>query len=334
MNYTQRRYNTNSKTIAMKKMRTAFGIILAGLVFAGFGFNTEAQNKKKSHVKVKVISDDGKKVIEMDTTINHDVFVFDSDKECKFIELDSIMKEHEEEIEKHMKVFAIKMDSLKEFNFKMDGEMEEIHLELEKVLKEKGIHLEELEHLKEAHKNRIMIIKDGDGEVIEEFIDGDGDKVKIIKKEIKGDKDGKHEVKTIVIASDSHGQPYHWKGKHAHKATVKVESIPIEDIAVLKKFGVSAKKLLNEQIDIKGIKVKIEKILEEEKLQTLMQIECDLPEGDYHLEFFNEDGKLVKEEKNIKAGSMKQEFELKEEEAPYYLILSKNNQFFGRKVVL
>ena len=102
----------------------------------------------------------------------------------------------------------------------------------------------------------------------------------------------------------------------------------------MKEFGVSSKKLLNEPLDLEDLKVKIEKIMEDEKLQTLMQIECELPEGEYHLELFNEEGETVKEEKEIKAGPMKQEMELKQEEAPYYLILSKNNQFFGRKIIL
>lgn len=319
----------------MKNANLAIRFILLGLMVISMGYQVNAQTKKKSQVKVKVITNEGEEVIEMDTTFNHDIFVWHSEKDGKYIELDSLMKCHEKDIEKHMKVMAFKMDSLNDFHFKFDGDMEKMHLELEELMKEKGIHLEEMEHLNEAHKNRIMILKGEDGDFdIGEFINEDGDEIKIIKKELRGERDGEHEVKTVIIASDSHEMPYHWKGKHAYRTKVKVESIPLEDITILKKFGVSSKKLLNEPLNLEDLKVKIEKIMEDEKLQTLMQIECELPEGEYHLELFNEEGETVKEEKEIKAGPMKQEMELKQEEAPYYLILSKNNQFFGRKIIL
>ncbi len=319
----------------MKSGKRVFGIILGAILICTASLSVNAQTNKKSQVKVKVISTEGEKVIEMDTTFTNDVFVITSGDETKVINMDSIMAVHHDEIDKHMRVMAFKMDSLNDFHIEFDGDMEKVHIEMEKLLKEKGIKLEEMEHLHEAHRNRIIIMQEGENELdIEEFITEDGDHIKIIKKEIL--EEGEHEprVKSFIIASDNHDIPMHWKEKHEHTTTVKVESIPLEDISFLKKIGLSQKKIMSEQLKIEELKVKIEKIIEDEKLQTLMHIECDLPEGSYHLEMFNQNGDKVKEDKEIKAGPMKQEFDLKEEEAPYYLILSKNNQFFGRKVVL
>lgn len=319
----------------MKSGKKVIGLILSAVLIATFSLTTTAQTKKKNQVKVKVISSEGEKVVEIDTTFNHDVFVFSSGDEAKIINLDSIMEAHHDEIDKHMRVMAFKMDSLNDFHFEMDGDMEKMHIEIEKLLKEKGIKLEEMEHLRDAHRNRIIIMQEGENEMdIEEFISEDGDHIKIIKKEIMEKGEGEPKVKSFIIASDSHDIPMHWKEKHEHKTTVSVESIPLEDIAFLKKIGLSQKKIMSEQIKVEELKVKIEKIIEDKKLQALMHIECELPEGNYHLEMFNQDGKKIKEDKNIKAGPMKQEFDLKQEEAPYYLILSKNNQFFGRKVIL
>jgi len=321
--------------MAMKKSNRVLQLILSGLLVMVFGFGINAQTKKKNEVKIKVITSEGEKVIEMDTTFNHDVFVFQSGDESKVINLDSIMEGHHKDIEKHMKVMAFKMDSLNDFHFEFDGDMEKMHAEMEKLFKEKGIEMEELAHLRNAHKNRIMIVQGEDGDVdIEQFINEDGDNIRIVKKELHGECEGDHDVKTIVIASDSHDMPLHWKEKHSHRTTVKVESIPVEDISLLKKAGVSPKKLLAEPLDIEELKVKIEKIMKDEQLQTLMHIESDLPEGNYEFQLFNHDGTKVKEEKEIKAGAMKQKLDLKEEEAPYYMILSKNNQLLGRKIIL
>lgn len=319
----------------MKSGRKALGLILTAVLIATVSITATSQSKKKSQVKVKVISSEGDKVVEMDTTFNHDVFVFSSGDKTKVINLDSIMEAHHHDIDKHMRVMAFKMDSLNEFNFDFDGNMTEIHEEMERIMKEKGIEWKEFEDMHKEHGNRIMIMQNGENEFdIEEFINEDGDHIKIIKKEIHESSDHEPGTRTYVITSDSHDKPMHWKEKHAHKTTVSVESIPLEDIAFLKKIGLSQKKIMSEQIKLEELQVKIEKIIEDEKLQTLMHIECELPEGTYHLEMFNQEGNKVKEEKEIKAGPMKQEFELKKEEAPYYLILSKNNQFFGRKVVL
>ena len=319
----------------MKSGKRVFGLILSAVIIATCSFNTTAQTKKNNQVRVKVINSEGEKVVEIDTTFNHDVYVFSSGDKTKIINLDSIMDAHHGEIDKHMRVMAFKMDSLNDFEFEFDGDMEKMHIEMEKLLKEKGIQIEELEHMHEAHRNRVIIMQEGKNEMdIEEFVNEDGDHIKIIKKEII--EEGEHEpvVKSFIIASDTHDIPMHWKEKHEHKTTVKVEAISLEDISFLKKIGLSQKKIMNEPLKIEELKVKIEKMIEDEKLQTLMHIECNLPEGNYHLEMFNQEGNKVKEDKNIKAGPMKQEFDLKKEEAPYYLILSKNNQFFGRKVVL
>ncbi|MBK3516366.1 hypothetical protein [Carboxylicivirga marina] len=319
----------------MKSGTFASKLILSGILMTSIGFGITAQTKKKNQVKIKVISSEGEKVVEMDTTFNHDVFVFQSGDETKIVNIDSIMEAHHHGMDKQMRVMAYKMDSLNDFHFEFDGDMEKMHIEMEKILKEKGIELKELEELHKAHKNRIVIMQGEDGEVdIEEFINEDGDHVKIIKKEIHDMEDHEPGVKTFIIASDSHDIPVHWKEKHEHRTTVQVESIPMEDIAFLKEIGVSAKKLTASPLELQDLKVKIEKIMEDEKLQTLMHIECELPEGSYQLEMFNQAGSKVKEKKALKAGPLKEEFDLKEEEAPYYFILSKNNQLFGRKIIL
>ncbi|MBR8534856.1 hypothetical protein KDU71_04730 [Carboxylicivirga sediminis] len=316
----------------MKKRKNALWLALIGLLIGGVSYQATAQTKKENRVKVKVVGSDGKKVVDMDTTFTHDVFVIQSGGETTVINMDSIMDANREEIDKHMKVMAFTMDSLNDFHFEFDGDMEKMHIEIEKMLKEKGI---ELENMEEMHRNHIMFLREKEGDFdINEFISEDGDVVKIIQKEIDCEVDGESGVKTIVIATDDEKMPMHWKEKHTHHMTVKVESIPMEDIPFLKKVGISSKKLTSEPLDLKDVKVKIEKIMENEKLQTLMHIECELPDGDYLLELFNQEGDKVKEKADIKAGPLKEELDLKKEEAPYYLILSKNNQLFGRKIIL
>ncbi|TRX70317.1 hypothetical protein [Carboxylicivirga sp. M1479] len=318
----------------MKNGNNSLKIVLTGIILVSMVFGAIAQTTKKNQVKVKVITSDGGKVVDMDTTFNHDVFVFQSDGNTKVINLDSIMEGHHHDMDKHMRVMAFKMDSLNDFNFEFDGDVEKMHIEMEKLLKEKGIMLEEMGHASKGG-NRMVIMQSGGAEVdIEEFINDEGDHVKIIKKEIHGDEDGKHEVKTFVIASDTHDMPMAWKEKNEYHSTVKVESIPLEDISFLNELGVSTKKLMSEPLDLNSLKVKFEKIMEDDKLQTLVHIECELPAGDFQMQLFNQEGEKVKEESDIKSGVFKQELDLKEEEAPYYYILSKNNQLFGRKIVL
>lgn len=317
----------------MKKGKTALCLILTGIITVTLSHQLTAQNQKENRVKVKVISNDGKKVVDMDTMFSHDVFVYQVNGETTVVNLDSIMEANRDEIDKHMKVLAFKMDSIDDFHFDMDADMEKMEMEIERVLKEKGIVMEEMEHMKGAHHNRVMVLKGGEHDFdIQEFMDEDGEVVKIIKKEVECGEDGKHGVKTYVITSDA--GPMHWKERAEHRTTVKVESIPMDDIAFLKKIGVSPKKLMAEPLELEKLKVKIEKIMEDETLQTLMHIECELPEGTYQMEVFNQEGQKVKEKTEIKSGPFNEELELKKEEAPYYLLLSKNNQLFGRKIVL
>jgi len=321
----------------MKKLKRVFIVQLMLVALLGAGSFTSMLNaqSKNNSVKIKVVTKEGEKVVDMDTTFTHDVMVFQYGDDTKVINVDSMVKAHTKDIDKHMRVLSLKMDSLNDFNFEFDGDMEKMHIELERLLKEKGVHMEELSCIHEKGHNRVVFIGEEDDEVdVEEYFGDDGEHVKIIRKEIIADEDGEHNVKTFVITSDSHSAPMHWKSKHTHTATVKVEAIPLEDIAFLKKAGLSSKKLMAEPINIEDIKIKVEKIMENEVVQTLLHIECELPEGSYQMEMINQEGKVVKEDKEIQAGTMKQEFELKKEEAPYYMILSKNNQMFGRKIVL
>jgi len=81
--------------------------------------------------------------------------------------------------------------------------------------------------------------------------------------------------------------------------------------------------------------VKFQKKIENELKQTVLYIDCILPDGgDYELEMIKKDGEVKNKDSNIPSGEMKKEFEVKEEEAPYYLILSNNNKIFGRKISL
>lgn len=316
----------------MKNKKHALWLVLAGLIIGSLGYQVSAQTKKENRVKVKVISSEGGKVVDMDTTFTHDVMVIQTNGDTQVINMDSIMDASRGEIDKHMKVMAFKMDSLNDFQFEFDGDMEKMHMEIEKMLKEKGIALDEL---KEKHHNRIMFLREREGDVdVEEFISEDGNMVKIIQKEMECEGDEEKGIKTIVITSDADRKPMYWNEKHSHRTTVKVESIPMEDITFLKKVGVSSKKLMNEPLEVENLKVKIEKIMENEQLQTLMHVECELPDGNYELELFNQEGSKVKEDSNIKSGPMKQELELKEEESPYYMILSGKNHLFGRKIIL
>ncbi len=275
----------------MKNGKKTLWLVLLAMFIGGLGHNLIAQTQKQSKVKVKVISSDGKKVVDMDTTFTHDVFVYTANGETKVMNLDSIMDANREEMDKHMKVFAIQMDSLNDIRFDFDRDMEEMDKEIELMLQEKGIVLEELEQMRDAHHNRVMVLQGDERDFdIQEFMDEDGDVVKIIRKEIECE--GEDGVKTIVISSDEH--PMHWTERAEHRTTVKVESIPMEDIAFLKKLGVSSKKLMAEPLELKDLKVKIEKIMENETLQTLMQIECELPDGNYQMELFNQDGKRLR----------------------------------------
>jgi hypothetical protein len=300
-------------------------------------FNMQAQKKA---VKVKVIKSGDTTEIKKDTTVVNDVVIIDVDGESKMINIDSIVQAHTKDIDKHMKVMAFHMDSLSEMNFDFDFEhgedIEKMHIEIERMLKEKGIAMEELKNFhKNSANNMIFISKDGDNTVdVETIVDEDGEHVKIITKKIHGDQlDGVEDHTTYIIKSDDK-HPMRWHSKSV-MPSIKVEAIPVDDIAFLKKAGVSSKKLLNDPLIVEDFKIKIEKKIENDLKQTLLHIECLLPsDGEYSLDMIKKDGVSKTTESKIPAGELKKEFELEKDEAPYYLILSKNNKLFGRKITL
>ncbi len=324
----------------MKKdyMRLSKALIASFTFILIVGFNLQAQKKA---VKVKVIKGDETKEIHKDTTIVKEIVIVDVDGETKMINIDSIVNAHTGDIDKHMKVMAFHMDSLSDMNFDFDFEhgedIEKMHIEIERMLKEKGVAMEELENVhKIGANNMIFISKDGENTVdVETIVNEDGEQVKIITKKIHLEHiDGDEDHMTYVIKSGGDKHPMHWHSK-SDMPSVKVESIPVDEIAFLKKAGVSSKKLLNEPLKVENFKIKIEKKIENEVKQTLLHIECLLPsEGEYALEMIKKDGASKTSESNIAAGEFKKEFELQKEEAPYYLILSKNNKLFGRKITL
>ncbi|MCU4165153.1 hypothetical protein [Carboxylicivirga caseinilyticus] len=302
-------------------------------------FSTMAQKKV---VKVKVVTDGDSTTVAVDTTITNEVMVLDFD-EFNSMNIDSIIQIHTKDLDKKMKVMAFKMDSLADmdfnFNFDFDGNMEEMHKEIERIMKEKGIELKDLEGFDFDDPHKMIFIGEGKGENtvdVESFIDENGNHVKVIKKSVvvrghdeEGDNDGSE--KKVIIKSLKDGEPVEWHTK----ATIMVEPIPIEEVAFLQKIGISTKKLLNEPLEVKDFKVKLKKTVENDLKHTLLQIECELSEGGkYDIEMIKKDGEIADKEENIPSGQLKKEYEVKDEEAPYYLILSKNNKIFGRKISL
>ncbi|GEM_PF-3605295 len=306
-------------------------LIVLGLIVV---CTANGQSAKKQ-VKVKVVSTTDGKVVEMDTTFNHDVIVYKLGDETKVVNIDSIINAHMIDVDKHMRVMAFKLDSLDDFHFEFDGDMEKFHIEMERMMKERGVHLKELERVHDDHCNKMIFIEGEEGNFdIEEFINEDGDHVKIIKKEIHEENSDGPGAKKIIIRTDSEGDGSFWKDVHFHNNNVKVEAIPIDDLTLLKKAGLSSKMLLSEPMDLEDVKVRVEKIIDDKLEKTLLNIECNLPDGEYEMNLINQVGEKVKEEKDIPKGEFKEEFDLNKQEAPYYFILSKNNRLFGRKIIL
>jgi len=305
------------KSIALRLVPLSFLLMVAVFVTD----QVHAQSKKKT---VKVITHHHNK----DTINNHNVVVYHHNGDEMTINIDSLVTCHTKGFDKQMRVFALKIDSLQDFEFDFDDDLEKMHIELERLLQEKGLHLDELKHLHKAGDKRIAFLSGDDAKIdVEEFVDEDGEHIKIIRREIKKDDDS-NGVHTYVISSDPD------RSMALHKRRLKVSSIPIEDLSVLTKAGVSHKQLLGEQLSLDDIKVQLKTSIEDKMSRIILQIECELPKGKYQMEMINKTGKVVEEKKNMKAGAVKEEFDLKKEEAPYYLILSGNNQLFGRKIVL
>jgi len=71
----------------------------------------------------------------------------------------------------------------------------------------------------------------------------------------------------------------------------------------------------------------------DETEENMLTIELELPEGgNYELKMIDKEGNLKDHDKKVKSGHLKKEFKLEREKDPYYLILLRNNQIFGRKI--
>ncbi|MBS2097737.1 hypothetical protein [Carboxylicivirga linearis] len=315
------------------KKRNPLSILILALMMISC-FSTFAQQKV---VKVKVVTDGDSATVKIDSTFTEEVMVFDFDEDAMHMNIDSIVEAHTKGLDKKMQVLAFKMDSLTDmdFNFNFEGNMEEMHKEIERIMKEKGIEMEDLEGFDIAEPHKMIFIGEGVGENtvdVESFVDEEGNHVKVIKKTIQV-RDGEEgdDKTSYVIKSVRDGAPVKWHTK----TTVSIEPIPMDEVAFLKKIGVSTKKLLNEPLDVREFQVKVEKKIENELKQTLLHIECILPEGGkYDVEMIKKDGEIASKEEKVPSGEMKKEFEVTDEESPYYLILSKNNKIFGRKITL
>lgn len=316
-----------------KSYTSKFGMFFL-MALLGSSFFAKAQKKEKKKV-VKVVEH---KHGESDSAHVENVMVYHIDEHDVNVNIDSIIKVHKGDIDKHMKIMAFKLDSIDELDF--EGDMEKMHVELARIMEEKGHLMDELKKIKvEKEGNLIFISEDGEHHTIniDEEIDGDVKRVKVITKTIckEGGETGER-VESYIIKSGTRNDVNVWHSKaNVHKAHVKIESIPMEDLAFLKKAGVATKNMMNEAIVIEELKLKVEKMIEDDVDQTIVHIECILPdEGPYKLDVIKKDSEPLLENEVIKEKNLKKEFEVKEEEAPYYFILSKNNQIFGRKIVL
>ncbi|WP_439185723.1 hypothetical protein [Carboxylicivirga taeanensis] len=314
----------------MKNGNKLFWVVLLAAVIGSFGYRAAAQTQKQKKVTVKVISGDTDSAVKLDTTFSGDGIKYSSSSEIMVINLDSIMQANHEEIEKHMRVMALKMDSLNEWSFK--GDFECLHKEVDELLKENGLRFKH-----EGQPGRVLVLRDNGEEVdIEEFINEEVELIKIIESHSGSIGHDECATQTIVITEGADGKmPFIHKHAPGPHGRVRVEPIPLEDISFLKQIGISTKMLVAEPLTLEELTIEIEKIMEDEKLQTYLKIECDLPAGTYDFNVYNGEGLQIKEQKNIKGdGPLKEDVKLKKEEAPYYMILTKNNQLLGRKIVL
>lgn len=302
-------------------------------------FYANAQHKKYCTVRVEVMSDGDTDKVMIDTSFVHDVMVFKMDSEHMKVDLDSILKHHDKGLHEKMKVMAFAMDSLHEFDMDVvSGEsMEEWHIEMERLLKEKGMCLKEMEKLYKQGPHHFYWYGDKDSSAqhinVETIVNEEGEHVKVITKtiEVKGDDlDGEKKVKKYVIRSSDR----HPEMKFVEKRTsVKIESIPMEEIAILKKAGIDEKVIFNEPIKIEKIKLMVQQEIVDEVEENVLTIEMELPEkGNYELKIIDKKGILTDHDKKVKSGHLKREFKLEKEKEPYYFMLLRNNQIFGRKI--
>lgn len=324
--------------IKYSKKRSGLSVAFLIMAFC-FGMSTQAQQKS---VKVKVITNGNNREITIDTTIVDDNVLFlDFDDQLRSINMDSLFRAHSNDMEKIMEEMSINMDSFPnmDFNFNFDGDMEEIHQQIAKVLAHNGVKLENLGKLQSGTPHKKVLIGDDneqgeDSVMVQSFVDEDGNHVKIIKKRIRVG-DNEEEENTIIINSSDDGDNSRTK-MPTNNMTINVEAIPMEEISMLKKLGYSKKALFNEPLNVENFKVSIKKKIENDLKQMFVKIECQLPEdeGDCEMQMIKKDGGVKVKEEDVLSGEVKKEFEVKQEEAPYYFILSKNNRLFGRKISL
>ncbi|WP_430810036.1 MULTISPECIES: hypothetical protein [unclassified Carboxylicivirga] len=302
----------------MKQKRYGVKVWLVAALFVGMGSVLLAQSKKVR--RMKVIHTSSEAISDQDSACQHDIYVIKCGGETQNIDVDSILEATD--IEREMEAMIHKMDSLPDIHFQFEGTMEDLHAEIERQLKEKGI---EWEQEKADHHQQVIAFKDGDVEIeIEEALDAANNQVRIMRKKLHNG-EANEAMEAFIIRGDDVERNHH---------RVEVTAIPLDDLHILKDLGVSSRQLLGKPLVVKDLKVKIEKALKNEVLTVLMQLEGELPDGKCRLQLFNDAGETVKEVKELPAGGINQGFELKKEEAPYYLVLTKYNQLFGRKIEL
>ncbi len=294
-------------TLNGKYLRVASLIVL---LVCSCAFYSMAQHKKHHMVRVEVISVGDKDKVMVDTAYVSDVMAFT-------------------------------MDSLHAFDFNKEDlgaeEIEKMHIEMERLLKEKGMAFDEMAELFKQKPCHFYWSEDTDSAAqhldVETIVKEDGEQVKVITRTInvKGDDpDGDKKVKTFVIRSSDAPAG----GKLGVEETkVTLESIPMEDISIIRKAGVDETIIFNEPIKVEKIKVMVLKEITDTKENTVLTLEMELPEGgNFELKMVDKEGQLKEHDKKVKSGHLKKEFHLNKDQEPYYLMLLRNNQIFGRKV--
>lgn len=315
------------------------GILL--LTLLACAFPGKAQQQKHKTIRVEVISNSDTDRVFIDTSYVDDALFNKLDFDKMPIDLDSLMKAHERDMKKAFKVMAFKMDSLNEMNFDFDfedicgEEMERFHIEMERAMKERGEEFNELDKMPK-HPHHFYWYSDSDRVVQNvdvQTIVKDAENAKVITKTIvideDGEKDNKREKKYIVTSNVAHPET----DFSAHCTAVKIVPIPLDDVTVLRKAGIDKNILLNEPFQVDQIKLTVDAELKDGEEQTFITIEMNVPEANnYELKVIDKAGNLKEHDKKLKGGVLKKEFKVEKNNEPYYLMLLRKNQMFGRKI--
>lgn len=269
------------------------------------------------------IIEDGDTTVHVDTMVYDHVMFYKWKGHPKLQNLDSLLKKHNKKLAKHMKVMQFKLDSLGEIDFDIDCDLKN----LDKI--EELINNEVLHNIEE----HVIALREG-GEW-EHLIDEEHHR--IMEERMKRDEDryGRHHKRTIIIHDDDDEHPIRIRKRYPHSSRTHVELKPIaiEDINVLKRAGISAKKIMGETLDVGEVKLKVEKMIDGDEENIIVHISCDVEEeGEYNAEVINKEGKVIKSQKSVKERRFEEKLSVDKEEVPYYLILTKNNRLFGRKL--